>query len=214
MRLRLSDALHVEGARPWREEVLRSLRAVQMFLRPKLFELPLPEVEPREWEKLVFKNGVAWQNSLRKFLVTVPLQRCRWQQIVASIWEGETDSSSDGEFLCQSCGRTFAAKWASLQSHRSIAHGWRNPLRQYISGSRCPSCGVDFRSRARCLAHALRSSKFCRERLEAGCCPPVSEEELAAADRADQIERVACRQSGVSILSGPPCIKGSVPSAA
>ena len=138
-------------------------------------------------------NGVAWQILLRKFLATTPLQQSRWQQIVSWLWEGETESPSDGEFLCADCGSTFP-RWA-LQSHRSLVHGRRNPLRQYIVGSRCPSCGVNFRNRARYLAHATRRSKFCKERIEAGCCPPVPAEELAAADRADQIEDRAGRLS-------------------
>merc|ERR1712194_584060 len=47
----------------------------------------------------------------------------------------------------------------------------------------------------------------CRERVLAGEFPELTTEESREADIAEQAWRVHVRQTGVSLLSGPPCVR-------
>ena len=96
---------------------------------------------------------------------------------------------------------------AALASHRALAHGYRHQVRKYVKDGWCPSCGFFFHTRLRTLNHLQRSNRICRERVLAGEFPELTVEESREADAAEQAWRVHVRQTGVSLLSGPPCVR-------
>ena len=143
----------------------------------------------------------------RRFLRVCGEDTWRWDAAYLEVYGEVLQDSTDEEVMCPERGCNAEFRHApALASHRSLAHGWRHPLRSFIVGSICPVCKIDFRSRLRCLAHVQRSNVYCRTQLEAGAVPEAAPEALAQADADEQAFRVACRVHGVSLLAGPRCI--------
>ena len=121
----------------------------------------------------------------------------------------EPDSGTDGEFICFQCphGPTFATK-ANLRRHQNRAHQRRNPILTLIKDPVCPSCGTDFRARAR-LAHHLRYGAarcvaWATRALANG--ETISEEQQNLALSRDQDHYRQCKKAGTHPLQGPPAI--------
>jgi hypothetical protein len=197
--------LQSRGAEGWREEVRRSLCALQKMLPSKLEELPSPAVDTLAWERLASQYPTSWHSVTTMFLKTIVAEPQRWVRVSEQVWGTSDSSTTDEEILCAECGKDFKTH-QGLQSHRARVHGWRHPLRAFVPSSVCPVCHVDFRSRLRALAHVQRSSAKCRQAIESGEVSPADPEVLLQADREEQAWRVMCRESGVATLSGPPCL--------
>merc|ERR1711957_181459 len=89
--------------------------------------------------------------------------------------------------------------------------GYRDEMRRYVKDGWCPACGTFFHTRLRALAHLQRCNRKCREKELAGECPEITEEERVEADAAEQAWRVHVRETGVSLLAGPPCVRPDPP---
>ena len=91
-----------------------------------------------------------------------------------------------------------------LRCHRTATHGVRRPAHQYASGPCCPVCGVDFRTRIRCMEHLERGAAACTAALRAGRILPLAPEIVAAAAAADAAERRSASAEGRDPKCGPP----------
>ncbi len=63
-------------------------------------------------------------------------------------------------FLCDECGLSFCSKQARGQ-HRRRVHGHSLALRAVVWGSCCPSCSIEFSTRARFLQHMAYDKPAC-----------------------------------------------------
>ena len=100
----------------------------------------------------------------------------------------------DQDFQCYICNKQFY----SLQSfslHQFKAHGIRNLCRQYVAGSVCPLCLVNFHTRERLLNHVRYRSIICRKYVMKGP-PPLSMEEADQLDADDRLKMRQLRSAG------------------
>ena len=63
-------------------------------------------------------------------------------------------------------------------------------------GPVCPSCGIDFITRPRAMAHMMRGALACTLPWRTGALPEFSEEEIRQADEFDRQQRIEARRKG------------------
>lgn len=114
-----------------------------------------------------------------------------WHAFAAAASELESN-----EVLCAQCERAFA-------SHRAwrldalYKHGERVPEENLVTGTACPACRKDCRSRL-CVLHHLRwGASACVEAAASGMFPLASLAEVAATT-------TAARHVGTHERCGPP----------
>ena len=136
-----------------------------------------------------------------------------WKELVNGYTDYE-DSCTDRvvqsyhgqhEFTCSLCASSPAFKSAkALASHIRCKHKVTNPLNKYIDNSGiCPVCKTNFHSRTRVLAHVSETRirnksgrQTCRQILQAGHFPEISESILADATLAARTERREAQRRG------------------
>ena len=113
--------------------------------------------------------------------------------------------SEDEGFLCGVCDAVFStAAGANTHCGRVHRRGSIVSMKQYVLGSACPICLVDFRSRVRAVHHLrLRddASNACRTAILGGAVPPADPAALAEADAIDKVARRAARAIGSAPLA-------------
>ena len=91
-----------------------------------------------------------------------------------------------------------------LGSHKARMHQHRCRTRMFVSGSRCPACGVDFGSRMRARFHLKSGARRCREAFLNDMLTPLSPEAQAAADKQEAEEVRVARSLGPDLGAPPP----------
>ena len=100
-------------------------------------------------------------------------------------------------FACAHCGARFPTSRA-MESHMRAKHGQRLAIKQFIGSSKCPSCGTDFQSRLRCIAHLSdRRRTVCSEWVQKNC-RPIGSSRLDKLDEVDRAARRKAQQQGLS----------------
>ena len=171
---------------PWVEQFRADLRTLVDFC-PAAAALRGFDADPE-----------AWQNAMQ--------DESAWQKHVDAIFffESVTDrsyASSDAAgrpkaFVCCDCSKAFADPKA-LAQHRRIKHGVRSDVRSFISTSTCPTCGVDFHDRLRCLAHLSDPRRpRCWQAFLATNPPRLPDSVVKKLDETDRELRRAAQQSG------------------
>ena len=119
------------------------------------------------------------------------------RRLAASLASSRTSSSASpaGRTLghaCSVCHARFPTERA-LASHCRAKHGHQLGIKQYIDGSGvCPSCGTQFRTRLRCIAHLSdRRRPRCANWVLANCRPLASD----VLSRLDEKDREALREA-------------------
>ena len=78
-------------------------------------------------------------------------------------WATTASQRALGEVIvCAECGLRCRNRQV-LGAHRSQKHGIRRLTRQYVDGTHCPACLLEFHSRDRLIQHLERASLECRE---------------------------------------------------
>ena len=90
---------------------------------------------------------------------------------------------------CSFCEAPFRTRQA-LAVHRFKVHGAKSIERQYLAGTRCPICMVEFWTRERVVNHVRYRSKVCRENLLVR--PPELSPQQA--DHLDELEQESFRK--------------------
>ena len=127
----------------------------------------------------------------------------QWARSPAIATLGETHE-------CEMCGNAFRTKQA-LAVHRFKTHGSKSIERQYLPGTQCPICLVEFWTRERVINHVRYRSKVCRENLLVRL-PELSQQQ---ADHLDEFEQEtfrkmqACGNRRHKAIE--PCIQASGP---
>ena len=102
------------------------------------------------------------------------------------------------QFLCQQCPLphpAFASNKA-LMSHCRAKHGARNAIIEHIGDTGiCPSCGTNFITRLRLIAHLSDSRRArCRVQVMSGSYPKIPPDELERLNEADcEIRKLALK---------------------
>ena len=108
--------------------------------------------------------------------------------------------------LCPAPHPAFRSSKA-LETHKRVVHGCRSNMRYYAPGSGiCSSCGTNFNSRLRLLAHLVDSRRpKCRDRILQSHSPKLSEAEVSRLDELDRKLRRDARRAGHThvLASGP-----------
>ncbi len=204
------------GGASWRQALQWSLRALQLILPGKLGSLPCPLAQPADWEHFWQSYPGAWKGMLRlarKTLLATPsagravMNECRPLSPIAARFARGNVSEDEG-FLCGVCDAVFStAAGANTHCGRVHRRGSIVSMKQYVLGSACPICLVDFRSRVRAVHHLrLRgdASNACRTAILGGAVLPADPAALAEADAIDKVARRAARATG----SGPLATRG------
>ena len=178
---------------PWKRQVLLDLCRLRDSMPEKLGTLPHPAVEPEAWERLWKAFPRSWKQLLRAFvkkMATGTEQCCYTARSGMCVAVSE---HQDLEFLCPSCpadAKTWPTR-AALRSHMMSKHGWRNPWRQFVAGSRCPVCQKQFHTRARAVDHLAHRAERCRQAIQQDpdVFPKLETDIQAKLDQQDQQER-------------------------
>ena len=158
-----------------------------------------------------FHDPAAWHQ-----LIT---NTCEWEQIIGDLffYESVTDRRKEPArddaralaFACSRCDKAFASQMA-LEAHCRVKHGDRLDIRRYVAGSLCPSCGVDFRERIRCISHLSdRRRPTCPTWVKQNVTP-LPEAEVRRLDVADKVlRREAWRQGHTHHIARAPACRAS-----
>lgn len=79
--------------------------------------------------------------------------------------------------------------------HMNKAHGYRQPVGQYLASSVCLACWKDFHTRPRCISHVAYSSQWCKEFVVASV-PPLHPQQVADLNLSDEVAAKADRRMG------------------
>ena len=136
-----------------------------------------------EWSNFVQGNRRSYQKSVMK---TCSLKLAN----VVSQWAVSPAIAVLGEtHICNFCEASFRTRQA-LAVHRFKVHGAKSIERQYLHGTQCPICLVEFWTRERVVNHVRYRSKVCRENLLVR--PP--ELTPLQADHLDELEQESVRK--------------------
>ena len=107
-----------------------------------------------------------------------------------------------GPFACMLCARSFTTQ-GGLRTHEVRTHAVYGAFSARVCGSTCLSCGVEFHTRVRFIAHS-------RRKLECGAAallaPPRDPELVAEMRAADTGLIQTARSRGESWSTGPPAL--------
>ncbi len=110
------------------------------------------------------------------------------------------DDEEDGdELLCAVCGKWFTTL-TGLHQHSAMVHrefAATARARQSVTGSVCPVCGGDYRSRVRLVRHLVHGSAACVAACAAGVLPVLDPQRVAEADECDRSARAKRRKAGL-----------------
>ena len=98
--------------------------------------------------------------------------------------------------VCEVCNKGFAST-KCLGAHRWQSHGLRNPIANWIKGTQCLRCNVEYHTRARLLGHLTWSSPLCSLALSRSG-PPLSLLEVGREELQEQVRQQALRAQGRS----------------
>ena len=200
------------GGNQWRNELLRDFCLMRRVLPNKVGHLPDPREDVAPWEALL-QYRREWSSLVKLFRRTAA-ERPTWAELLCTdaghLPSCEVDmapciSSGDG-WLCGACGREFPT-FGGLSSHRARVHGHRARERDFVTGTVCPACGVDFRSRRRVRIHLRAGAASCREALASGALLRADPEAVAAADQAQATQARESRRAGRDTTAGLPCLR-------
>ena len=206
--------LQGEGGKKWRAGVSAACMALWQLLPTKLSSMPCPATSMAAWEEFWTAFPMEWAGLLALALKTAALDP--WKADAAldgtgmTRWTVEQGEQEDPDcFMCGHCDRWFATPGGATQ-HRIRAHGVgvRTDLARACCVSQvCPACGADFRSRIRVLRHLAHGAADCMAACIGGSLPRHTEEEIAAADERDRLERAAKRKRGLRDVAGLPFVR-------
>ena len=161
-----------------------------------------------------------WDRMVAKLLESVAVDLSRtidwFRRIPAGVRllppPGGPESDSEDELLCATCGRWFSSL-AGLRQHCAMVHqegSAASRARQAVTGSVCPVCSDDYRSRIRVIRHMLHGTAACVAACKAGDVPVPDPCLVAEADRLDQASRARRRKLGLRDHDGPGFIAADV----
>lgn len=146
--------------------IMSDLAVVGKF--KKLSNLPAFAVDPHAWTDLMRSHGRDFADIIEQWLASRIVSGDQVQSFVDS---GEVPAVLVGcladpyiPFLCADCGLSFCSKQARGR-HRRRVHRHRLALRSAVWGSLCPSCGIQFGTRARLLQHMAYDQPLCGQLL-------------------------------------------------
>ncbi len=203
------------GGLAWRQELAAGILVMQRVLAPKLDSLPDPRTAGglAAWEALWVAQPGAWPTYVRQLLraaVEAPARVAAADGAIRHSEPGGTDAEPD-EWICMPCARFFGSQ-AAVNMHMTRVHGKRCALRAFVPTPECPVCHTYYHTRLRAIYH-VKHTAACREHIESGALPELSEEALAALDVADLAHRRECRRLGIHARGGPPCKRAAAPAA-
>jgi len=180
---------------PWVVQLLSDFACLKRFYITKLDEMPDPTMQPHAWTSLINEFPYEWKELVNGY--TEYENPCT-DRVLQS-------SHGQHEFVCSLCATSPAFKNAkALASHIRCKHKVTSPLNKYIDNSGiCPVCATNFHSRTRVLAHVSETRvrnksgrKTCRQILQAGDFPEISESIFADATLASRTERREAQRRG------------------
>ena len=132
----------------------------------------------------------------------------RWPQgarlLVA---DDDVDEDAD-ELLCDVCGKWFSTL-TGLHQHAAMVHrefAATARARQSVTGSVCPVCGGDFRSRVRLIRRLVHGAAACVAACAKGLLPRLDPQRIAEADQHDCQARAKRRKAGLRDHDGLPFV--------
>lgn len=121
--------------------------------------------------------------------------------------QNSADPSPSARALCYKCAHCEAmfASTKARDMHARVKHGAKSQYTALIASSTCPSCGVDFQTRARCLNHlGDRRRPRCAAYVVAHC-KKLAPDVVAQLETIDREERRTFRRAGHSqVLASRP----------
>ena len=117
------------------------------------------------------------------------------------------------EYLCDTCGKWFSTV-AGLKQHGAMLHQQgtaASRARQAVTGSVCPVCSGDYRTRIRVIRHLLHGTAACVQACIDGAMPVLPNDLVEEADRLDRATRASRRRAGLRDHVGPAFIAAVVP---
>ena len=140
---------------------------------------PLWEEHPRAWSSLV-------NLALKRHVVSGSGEQATSDPYVVQV-----------PWACQECGQCFESKMAMI-AHGHRLHNWQSWTGQWVVGSICPICDMQFWSSWRLRRHLERGSWRCAMSLQLWGDKPA-EDELAAARQLEAADRREFKRQGRSM---------------
>ena len=188
----------LRGDEAWRARVVQVCTRLRSVVAPKLDALPPPASSLQAWEQSWLDFPSQWGALVKLFLRKVASQ----PQPPAVARRQLAAVPPSGEWLCFLCGEEFSTI-SRLKQHQAAKHGRRQLGFYQVTGSICPSCGADYRSRARLLTHlGPKGSRVCAAAVSA--LPRLSDAAVYQNNVGDASDRRACRAAGIDRSRGPP----------
>ena len=190
----------------WSALVVDDMCAMQIFLKPKLDELPDPREDAQPWVTLIAEFPWEWKELVSKYRYFSSTLITAHRPVPAFQCTGEAPPDSH-PFPCSLCPaeatRVFSNTRA-LNSHQMKVHGLRREARFFVDTGLCPACGHDYITRARALEHVTRRRE-CSVAIHDH--PRLSDERVAQLDASDAaLARVARHQGHarpLATIAGP-----------
>ena len=141
-------------AKSWASAVFKDLRWLAFF----------PDFSRcAEWS---FRNWCEYARDNKKSFSKLVIKTCslKFANVVTQWATTPAIAALSESHVCDLCAATFRTK-QSLAVHKFRTHGAKSIERQYIHGTHCPICLVEFWTRERVINHVRYRSKVCRENL-------------------------------------------------
>ena len=195
-----------EAGEQWRRDLQVDMAVMKCILPGRLGEMASPQQDPSQWERLWQQHPGAWKSLVSAFIKKTIADEKFFVLTCArfGVQLGKVQHQCEQEWMCGICGVCFGLR-SSLTIHQTHAHKVRDPMRARVSGTECPSCGVEFWSRLRLRGHLKRGRKQCTEFWQT--LPLLSVAEREAEDEKEREEARRAKAKGMHPLSGPPARK-------
>ena len=186
---------------------MKDLDVMREVLKSRLAALPPPRRNIKIWEEFWRSHSEAWKRLVSKFVGEVAkdetsfLTACARAKVCTGFISPAQEEAED-EWKCDMCSASFASQ-GRLAIHASRAHAVQCWLRDRVSGSVCPFCKCDFRSRLRLRTHLLRGRSTCVERARSLPILPVEVRDHENEQEGKEAQQA--RREGRHSLQGPPC---------
>ena len=170
---------------------------VQLRLFSKLQGMPCFTADPHKWADMCDAYGAEFRSIVALWAKSKCGKSCP-VDVPSSLDVLPVVARSD-PFLphrCLDCPLGFASVQA-LGQHRRRAHGFMNPIRRSIWGSKCPVCEVQFHTRPRLLQHLSYDSASCKAIFLDGEPVVLPLELVLQLDAADAAKSRANRRAGL-----------------
>ena len=176
---------------------------------PKLDELPVPHDDLEPWCSTACSHPVQWKQLIRLCAAKQVEQQSACVAMGHRYLLGAGPQYDDDliDAACEFCTKAFSSQWA-LDMHMRHVHQQRALARCYVQGTRYPTCGGDFRSRPRVVAHMTHGALACGLPWRMGLLQPLTEQELEYADLQDKVDHQCARKKGTVHTAGLRLVVG------